>query len=339
MLTVFHWNAATRSGRFLDAEALAGRTPPPEGSEDVWWVDLSEPDAAENDVALRKFMPVHPLTFDDITRPNDGQPGATHLPKAEEFPDYLFVVVNPLCVPGPDAHLDGEHLPKAGQLSAVITHNVLVTHHARRLGSTESLRTYLERHPDQAARGPDFLFHLALDAMVDEYAPLVDSMTESLDVIEDEVFRRPNQKVLGRLLHLKRNLVRVRKTLVLERELLHRLTRGEFKLIDQREMAYYRNVYDHLVRYTELAEAAREMVSDLMATHLAAASNRLNEVMKVLTMISTIGLVCALIAGVYGMNFEHMPELKWEYGYPFALGLMLLAAGLSFVYFRWRRWV
>ena len=102
--------------------------------------------------------------------------------------------------------------------------------------------------------------------------------------------------------------------------MLARLIRGEFELVDEREIAYYRNVYDHLVRYTELIEAAREMVSDLMQTHLAAVSNRLNEIMKVLTMISTVILPMTLIAGIYGMNFKNMPELDWEYGYSMAAG-------------------
>lgn len=121
---------------------------------------------------------------------------------------------------------------------------------------------------------------------------------------------------------------------------MQRTGRGEFELVEEREIAYYRNVFDHLVRYTELIEAAREMVSDLMQTHLSAASNRLNQIMKTLTMISTVVLPMSLIAGIYGMNFRQgMPELDWEYGYPFALGLMLLTGVAAFTLFRWRRWI
>jgi magnesium transporter len=345
VLTVFHWDATTRKGSWLPSEALAGRTPPPEGSGDVWWLDLSGPDVGEEEAALKKFLPVHPLTFEDITRPNDGRPGTTHLPKVEEFSDYLFVVVNPLSLPGPETPLTGDRVPPATQLSAVLTHNVLITHHKANLGCVHALRCYLERHTEQADRGPDFLFHLVLDGMVDAYAPLLDQMSEALDEIEDDVFRRPSTRLLGRLLSLKRNLVRLRKTLVLERELLARLTRGEFRLIDPREMAYYRNVYDHLARYAELAEGAREMISDLMATHLSAVSNRLNEIMKVLTLISTVGMVCAVVAGIYGMNFDpdaspyNMPELRWKYGYFFALGLMALSVAAVLGFFRWKRWL
>jgi magnesium transporter len=139
---------------------------------------------------------------------------------------------------------------------------------------------------------------------------------------------------------LKRTLIGLRKTLVYEREVLARLCRGEFRLIEAREMAYYRNVYDHLVRFTELAESSREMVTDLLQTLLAAQANKLNEIMKVLTMISTTILPMTLIAGIYGMNFKKwFPELDWEHGYLWALGLMGLSGLASLLFFRWKRWI
>ncbi len=137
----------------------------------------------------------------------------------------------------------------------------------------------------------------------------------------------------------------LRKTLVYEREVLVRLARGEFDLVDERETVYYRNVYDHLVRFTELIESSRDMAGDLMQTYLASTSNRLNQIMKVLTMISTVGMVCTVIAGIYGMNFDpdaspwNMPELRWFYGYPFALGLMATAASTVMGFFWWKKWI
>lgn len=216
---------------------------------------------------------------------------------------------------------------------------MLVTHHYAPLPSVAAAREYVGRHGECTRRGPDYLFHLILDEMVDEYAPVVEWVADQLDRVEGRVFRDPSPKLLARLLNLKRRVTFLRKTLVLEREVLARLIRGEFALVEQREVAYYRNVYDHLVRYAELAESGREMVSDLMQTHLAAVSNRLNEVMKVLTMISTVVLPMTLVAGVYGMNFKHMPELEWEYGYPMALGMMAAMAVAAVGLFRWKRWL
>ena len=174
---------------------------------------------------------------------------------------------------------------------------------------------------------------------MDEYAPVVDAVADRLDHLERRMFRRPAPTVLKQLLRIKRDITMLRKTLILEREVLARLIRGEFALIDDAEAVYYRNVYDHLVRYAELTESSREMVSDLMQTHLSAVSNRLNEIMKVLTMISTIILPMTLIAGIYGMNFKAMPELDWEYGYPMSLGLMALTLIGGVAYFRRKGWI
>jgi magnesium transporter len=153
------------------------------------------------------------------------------------------------------------------------------------------------------------------------------------------IFTRPTRKLIARILRLKRVVTGMRKTLIIEREVLARLIRGEFDLVEDREIAYYRNVYDHVARYADLVESAREMVSDLMQTHLSATSNRLNEIMKVLAMISTIILPMTLISSIYGMNFKHMPELEWEYGYPMAMGLMLLTAIGAVFLFRWKKWL
>jgi magnesium transporter len=159
--------------------------------------------------------------------------------------------------------------------------------------------------------------------------------------MEGRIFRDPSPKLLARLLRLKRLVTGLRKTLILEREVLARLIRGEFDLVDEREVVYYRNVYDHLVRYTELVESAREMVSDLMETHLSAVSTRLNQVMKVLTMISTVVLPMTLVAGIYGMNFEEnvWPDFKSGWGFPFAIGTMLALGVGSLAFFRWRKWI
>jgi magnesium transporter len=342
MLTVYRWNTAERAGEWLKAEALPARAAAEHGDV-VWWIDLEAPTPEEEQRVFREFLPVHALTLEDITKLRREPGTLPHLSKAEEFPDYLFVIVNPL------AHLRGQPADEhaghgqrryVNQLSAVLTRHVLITHHYEPLDGIGELRSFLAKHAQQCDRGPDYLFHIVLDAMVDEYGPALDVLSDHLDEVEDAVFADPTPELLPQLLQMKRDIVAIRKTLILEREVLARLIRGEFALIEDREVVYYRNVYDHLVRYSELIEGAREMVTDLMQTHLAAVSNRLNQVMKTLTMISTTVLPMSLIAGVYGMNFKRwFPELDWEYGYPFALGLMSLAGLGGYLWFRWRRWV
>jgi magnesium transporter len=336
MITVFRWNAATQQGEWLEPEALRRSGHLPDGAQDVWWVNLDHPDPREESLVFHDFMSIHALTLEDITKPRREPDVPVHLPKVEEFPDYLFVIVNALF----DTEQPFSRHHGARQLSAILTENVLITHHYDSLPSIVQLRQYLLKHDSQAARGPDYLFHIILDAMVDEFAPLLDQLTDRLDSIENEVFGKPTPRLLADMLEVKQAVVHLRKTLILEREVLARLTRGEFSLIDEREIAYYRNVYDHLVRYSELIESSREMVSDLMQSHLAAASNRLNEVMKALTMISTIVLPMSLIAGVYGMNFKGwFPELDWHYGYPFALAVMCMTGLGTALLFRWRKWI
>lgn len=334
MISLYRWKPGQAHGTWVELTTLPEEPRVPEG--EVWWLDLDDPSEEEEALIFRRLLKVHPLTVEDITRPRREPDGAAHLPKVEEFPDYLFVIVNALKPPA-----EGERASVAGtsQLSAVLTENVLITHHYNPLPAIISCQQLLFRHAAHGSRGPDYLFHLVLDVLVDEYAPEVDRLVERLDEIELTVLDAPSREAMSDLIHLKRRVVGLRKTLILQREVLARLIRGEFALVDEREIAYYRNVFDHLVRYTELIEGAREMVSDLIQTHLAAVSNQLNSIMKVLTMISTVILPMTLVAGIYGMNFENMPELKWQYGYYFALGLMALVGIIPLViYFIRKRW-
>lgn len=304
-------------------------------SEPVWF-DLFDPTDEELAFVFDGMIAAHPLTLEDLTRPRRDPTGRPHLPKVEEFSDYLFVVVNPLLAASQDPESDA---PLTSQLGSVLTENRLATVHYGPCPAVGEVLDYLARHGEQIKRGPDFIFHLILDATVDAYAPLLDTLADRLDEMEDEVFRPHSSTTLPRLLALKRRLTFVRKTLAFEREVLARLARGEFSLIDERETIYYRNVYDHMVRFTELTETGREMVADLLQTHLSVVSNRLNEIMKALTMVSTIVLPMSIVTGIYGMNFQHMPEIGWPWGYPFALGLMLLIGLAPAAWFRWRRWI
>lgn len=348
MINVFRWNCTNNAGGPVPAAELPATIAEVTG-DDVLWIDLADPTPEEEQRVFEQFFPVHTLTLDDIKFPRRFPEQGSHLPKVEEFPDYLFVIVNPLppglAKPPDPAEKDAPEpgirvsLKLRPQLSAVLTHRVLITHHYQAFDCITEVAAHVGRHCTTIRRGPDYLFHLILDSMVDDYATVADRVTASLDSLERGVFKDPSPHQLARMLKLKRTVSRLRKTLVLEREVLARLMRGEFELVNEREIAYYRNVYDHLVRYTELIESAREMVSDLMQTHLAAAGNRLNKIMKFLTTISTIVLPMSLIAGIYGMNFTNMPELKWENGYPFALGLMTLTGVGSFALFRWRGWL
>jgi magnesium transporter len=343
MITAYIWDPESKKGRTLEAALLENACSQLLKPTETMWIDLAAPTQDEEERVFCRFLPIHPLSLEDINRLRREPDSPPHFPKVEEFPEYLLIIVNPITslyrqqlkkMTGPEL----SHRPFT-QLSGVITNNILITHHYEAMECVDQVQKFLQRHLSFAERGPDYLFHLILDNTVDEYVPVLDFIDETLDHLELEVVQNPRQELFMRLLRLKQEVILLRKTFVLEREVLVRLTRGEFELVSERETVYYRNVYDHLVRFTELIEGSREMVADLMQSYLASTSNKLNEIMKVLTMISTILLPMNFIASIYGMNFEKMPEIKQDWGYPFALGLMAITGMTAFWFFKWRRWI
>ena len=269
MLTAYCWNTATNTGDWLSPEKLQAEGARWSSGSYVLWLDLENPGEEEESLAFDSFFRVHSLTREDIIRPKREPETRPHFPKVEEFPDYLFVIVNPLTqaflqsVKGQGERVLDIELRSTTQLSVILTETILITHHYETMPSIAELRSFLAKHQLQAGRGPDYLFHLILDAMVDEYAVVLDGFDESLDSIEERIFQRLQPGLLQDILRLKREMAMLRKTLVYEREVLARLSRNEFDLINERETVYYRNVYDHLVRFSELIEGAREMISDL----------------------------------------------------------------------------
>jgi magnesium transporter len=345
MISLYCWSNSTRTGAFLDPKKLPSLAEEIRSGEDVYWIALSQPTEEEETLVLEQVFPVHLLTQLDITQ-RHREPGTrVHLPKVEAFPGYLFVVVNPLTpeflnrVKKHEWFQEAEAVLPVGQISAVLTRTLLITHHHSLEQSVRETRVALEKCLSLGQRGPDYLFHLLLDHMIDHFAPVLDHLEDSIEKLEHRVLTEPVPEVLTDLLSLKRILYTLRKTLGYEREVLSKLTRGEFELIEEQEIAYYRNVADHVIRFAESIERFRETVNDLQNIYLSAASNKLNQIMKVLTVISTVLFPMTVIAGIYGMNFKHMPELEWYVGYPLALGLMALCGGATLLYFRWKKWL
>ena len=230
MITVYRWNgtACERGGADRLPESAAAVP-----ADEVVWVDLTAPTPEEEELVFGRFMNVHSLTLEDITRVRNDPDGGAHFPKVEEFPDYLFVIVNPL-PPGLSKLVnakgkpakDASPLPSASrmlrrhrpQLNAVITKHVLLTHSTEPVECIAASLQHMERHGEAARRGPDYLFHLVLDAMVDEYAPVVEWVAGQLDRLEMRIFTRPTAKLIARILKLKRVVTGMRKTLIIERK-------------------------------------------------------------------------------------------------------------------------
>ncbi len=300
----------------------------------IFWIELDER-SNEAVTFLEKELHIHPLAVEDVW--ND-----LGLPKVEDFGDYVQIILHGLTEVD---RASGDVPLELAELDLLIGRNFLVTHaRDEKVCAVTPVQLEVVRNPRLLKKGPAWVAHAVMDRMVDEYVPLIDRFDTEIESIEEKILddeRRHIQgdrEIIPRILRVKRSLQVLRRTTIYQREILLRLARAEFDEIPRDLVPFYRDVYDHFARVTELVDSYRELVTSLLEAHLSMQSNRLNEVMKRLTIMSTIMLPLSVIAGVYGMNFEHMPELKWVWGYPFALSLMALVALGIIVWFRDKKW-
>ncbi len=293
----------------------------------VIWVDMEKPTEADEDVLLNVFK-FHPLTVEDC-REN------RHYPKIEEFEGYLYFIVH-----GVTADISPDRFNTI-ELDGFLGSNYVITYHHDTFRSINNVKQLLRTTPVACHRGTPFLLHQILDQVVDYYSPVLDDFDDRIDQIEDQIFnlQKPNNQILAEIMGLKRSVLRLRRISGKQMDILHRMSRGEFALIPVDMRPFYRDVYDHLVRVVDLAESYRDLISGSLEAYLSVVSNRLNEIMKVLTIFSAIMLPLTFIAGVYGMNFDNMPELKSRYGYFAILGLMIVIAIGMLYFFRRRGWI
>jgi magnesium transporter len=292
------------------------------------WVDL-EAQTAETDALLADTFAIHALTVDDIWSERTS-------PKVEEFTGYLYVLAHAV---GPE-HDDG--VLSLRELDVVIGPHFVLTHDNTG-GTTRPMAEDLRQSPRVMCRGAVWLGHALLDRLVDAYLPVIDGFDEEIESLENDVLAKAGTpdgpEVLGCILALKRAIQALRRVAGRQREVLLRLSRGEFDAIPADALPYFRNVHDHFLRVVDLADSYRDMASGALEAYLSVQSNRMNEVMKTLTMISTVMLPLTFIAGLYGMNFEDMPELHWVFGYPLALVLMIAVGAGTVFWFRRKRWL
>jgi magnesium transporter len=290
------------------------------------WLDLGE-HSADADALLSDTLGLHALTIEDIwtDRPS---------PKVDPFPEYVYVCVHTLDRAGDDLALR--------ELDVVVGKSFVVTHDLART-TTDGLREELSRSPRLLVRGAPWIAHFVLDRLVDAYLPVIDAFDDDVEALDDDVLTKAGTPeghgVLQKILSVKRSLQGLRRVAMHQREVLLRLARGEFPVFPADLLPYLRDVHDHFVRVGDLADSYRDLVTSALDAYLSVQSNRMNEVMKTLTLISTVMLPLTFVAGVYGMNFDHMPELHWTYGYPFALGVMATVAVAAVLWFRRKRWI
>jgi magnesium transporter len=290
------------------------------------WVDLAAPSIPES-LLLSDTFGFHPLSVEDAM-------SALQYPKIEAYDGYLYVVLH-----GIDFH-KGEHGFGTHDIDFFLGRNYLVTVNDGHSRSIETLLAHCPRNAGIMAEGPVGLFHRIVDAMVDNYRPEVEKLEDVLDELEELVFDDPKPALLKEILEKKRDVASLRRVTTPQRDVIGRLARREFVDISS-EMAFrFRDVHDHLVRLNDEAFTFQDRLTGMLDAHLSTTSNRLNEVMKVLTVITTIFMPLTLLSGLYGMNvpLPHFPGVD-QAQFWWLTGIMVAIIAMMLVFFRRRRWL
>ncbi len=270
---------------------------------------------------------LHPLILEDIVN-------TSQRPKIDEYEDYMFVVIKML-------YYDSEEKIIPEQVSFILGNNYVLTFQEAEGDVFDSVRERLRFGKGRIrGLGSDYLLYALIDAVTDHYYSIIETMGDKIETLEDNLFNGQTQNEISQQIQdLKRELLKVRRAIFPLREIINRIEKTENKLILDKTLHYYRDIYDHIIQVTENIDIYREMVWSLMDMYMTAISNKMNEVMKVLTIIATIFIPLTFIAGIYGMNFDNIPELHYKYSY-FVLWLVmiLLFIGMLF-YFKRKKWL
>ena len=297
-----------------------------ESKQGLLWVDIRE--TSEDDGKfLEENFNFHHLAVEDCVS------SETHPPKIDDYDDYLFIIVHGI------NHVVESDIVETAELAIFLGSHFVISSHRFPLYSVEAIIRRIEDDGRPMRSGADFLAHAIIDALIDNVLPTVDRMSDIAEEIEEEAIRNPQQLTLEAIIKLKRSALRVHRVIAPQREVLNRLSRGEFPLIKKKMQIFYRDIYDHLMRIEELNQTIRDRADNAVATYMSSVANRQNDTTKVLSIVATIFLPLTLVAGIYGMNFEYMPELKVPWAYFAVLGFIVIAIVGALWWFWARNWI
>ncbi|MEW6585721.1 MAG: magnesium/cobalt transporter CorA [Nitrospirota bacterium] len=301
--------------------------PAPEPSA-VTWINI---DAVQDLALIEKvgcLFHLHPLTLEDIVN-------TEQYPKIEDYGGYLYIVLKML------THSDETDLIEVEQVSLCLGSQFLISFQEGKEGDVFTpIKDRIRSGKGRIRKmGADYLAYSLIDAIVDHYFSILEKIEERIEDLEEKVMNEPERKVLAEIHRLKRQMIGLRKSIWPLREVLSSMTRRDSPLISEALHMYLRDVYDHTIRIIESIEAYRDILSGILDIYLSNISNRLNAVMKVLTIIATIFMPLTFIAGIYGMNFDYMPELNWRWGYPLILFIMASIGISMLAFFKLRKWL
>lgn len=301
--------------------------PQPRSESSVTWINIDG--LADIDVLERlgELFGIPDLVLEDILDTNQR-------PKFEDHERFLFLVTKMFY------YYEGEREPRGEQVSFLLRDRMVITIQERAGDVFHEVRERIRNGRGRVRkRGPDYLLSALIDALVDQYFLVLETLGEQVAATEASIFSEAEPEGIQEIHHLRNRVIYLRRSVWPLREVVSHLLRGEQTLIEDSTRPFIRDIYDHTIQVADTLETFRDMLSGLLDVYLSTVSNRMNEVMKVLTIISTLFIPLSFVAGVYGMNFKFMPELDWRYGYPFVLFLML-AIALGFLwFFRKKKWL
>lgn len=302
-------------------------------TETVTWINIDGVDDAELIEKIGNHFKIHPLVLEDIM--NTG-----HRPKMESFDNYEYLVLKMLY------HDEKTKEIQAEQVSIILTKNTVISFQERPGDIFDNIRERLRSGKGRIRKNcSDYLSYSLIDAIIDHYFVILESIGEIIEEMEGKLIENPSPETLQQIHRLKADMIFLRKSVWPLREVINSLIREESSLITESTILYFRDVYDHTIQVIDTIESYRDMVSGMLDIYMSSVSNKMNEVMKVLTIFASIFIPLTFIAGIYGMNFNpevspfNMPELNWFWGYPFAILVMSLMAILMLYYFKRKQWL
>jgi len=265
----------------------------------LFWMDFEATAADIDEKLLIDLFGFHPLAVDDALQ-------ETHVPKIDDWGSYLYIVLSLVVF----EESDGSHL-EVRELDVFLGKNYLVTHHDQPLTVIDRVWSSCQRDERHVSQGADHLLYRLVDEVVAQYMPVVEAIDDEIDIIQAEIFAQPGSDVLSRVFSLKRGVLQLRRIVGPMREVLNKLARDDFKVIDTRARVYFRDVYDHLVRLHDLTESLRDLIGGALDTYLSVINNRMNDIMKTLTIITTLFMPISFVASFFGMNYFY-PNVKTD---------------------------
>ena len=293
----------------------------------VTWINIDGLHEVELIEKLGSYFGLHPLLLEDILNTNQR-------PKMEDFEDYIFFVLKMIYCCEKGGGTEGE------QVSVILGSNFVISFQEREGDVFNSIRDRIRKNKGRIRKaGADYLAYVLLDAIVDNYFTVLENIGEKIEDTEQKLTINPTTGTLQVIRELKREMISLRRSVWPLRELISGLERSESKLIHESTDMYLRDIYDHTVQIIDTVESYRDMISGMLDIYLSSISNRMNEVMKVLTIFASIFIPLTFITGIYGMNFEFMPELKWHWGYFTVLSFMAIVGISLVIYFKRKKWL